>query len=111
MNAEPIETDSNHNPNNAPPAAKRTDSSDSAKKRDFVRRARGAATELPTRLRDQIQRNPFAMLGIAGVVGAGLGVVLSSRILRAVITATATAAALELVRTFVRKNVLRVEGS
>jgi ABC-type branched-subunit amino acid transport system permease subunit len=66
---------------------------------------------LPTRLRDQIQRNPFAMLAIAGVVGAGLGVVLSSRILRAVITATATAAALELVRTFVRKNVLRVEGS
>jgi hypothetical protein len=109
MNAEHIETDSNHNPQS--PDAKRTDSGDGTKKKDFVRRAKGVANELPTRLRDQIQRNPYAMIGIAAVVGTGLGVVLSSRILRAVITATATAAALEIVRTFVRKNFLRVEGS
>jgi hypothetical protein len=109
MNAEHTETDSNHNPNN--PDARRTDNGGSAKERDFIRRAKGVANELPTRLRDQIQRNPYAMIGIAGVVGATMGVVFSSRVLRAVITATATAAALELVRTFVRKNVLRVEGS
>jgi len=109
MNNTETETDSNHNPRDNP--LKPTDSSDSAKKKDFVRRARGAAAELPTRLRDQIQRNPYAMIGIAGAVGVALGVVLSSRILRAVITATATAAALELVHTFVRKNVLRVESS
>jgi hypothetical protein len=49
-------------------------------------------------------RHPYAMLGAAGVVGMGLGVVLSSRTLRAVARATASAATVELVRALVRQG-------
>ena len=40
-----------------------------------------------------------------------MGIVLSSRILRAVVTATATAAILELARKVFRDEVFRVEGT
>jgi hypothetical protein len=70
----------------------------------FVGRARATAGALPSKIDEQIKRNPYLTIGIATAVGAGFGIVLSSRVLRAVITAVATASAAELARSYFRKN-------
>jgi acetyl-CoA carboxylase beta subunit len=62
------------------------------------------ANALPPRLASQIQHRPYAVIAGAFVVGGSLGVVLSSRILRSILTATATATAIELMRAFVQQN-------
>jgi hypothetical protein len=102
MNAERHEVDSNRKPNG--PAAKHTTNGDGAKTDHFVHRAMAAADGLAAQFDEWIKRNPHAALGAAGLVGAGVGVVLSSRILRAAFTASATAAAVELTRAFVRRR-------
>ncbi len=78
-----------------------------ARSNDVVRRAKEAATEVVSRFDKQLKRNPYSMLGVACVIGAGVGIVLSSRILRAAITA----GALEITRAFVQKYVFRVEAT
>jgi hypothetical protein len=108
MSTEHSEADPTHNPNG--PHARHANGGHGTKKGDFVRRAGIAATELPSRLDDQLRRNPYVVLAIACAAGTGVGIVLSSRILRAVVTATATAAILELARKVFREDVFRVEG-
>jgi broad specificity phosphatase PhoE len=108
MNTEHHEADSNHNPNDS--TAGRTNGSDGSRWNDLVRRARAAATDLPSQVDEQIKRKPYMALGIACVIGAGVGIALSSRILRAILTATATAAALELTRALIRENLFRAKA-
>ncbi len=109
MNSEPTEADSNHHPPNASSTSKANE--ERRGRNDFVRRARALARGLPSRLDGQVKRRPYAMLGAACVLGAGVGIVLSSRVLRAVLTATATAAAMELTRAFVRGTMAQSEVS
>jgi ElaB/YqjD/DUF883 family membrane-anchored ribosome-binding protein len=109
------EAESNHTPNESATrprdGAERPMNDFAWRAKDFAQRATAAARGLPSRLDGQVKRNPYAALGVVGVVGAGVGIVLSSRILRAVLTATATAAALELVRAFIRGDASRVRSS
>jgi hypothetical protein len=109
MSTEHSEADATHDPNG--PHESRPNGRHSTKKNDFVRRAGVVATELPSRLDDQLRRNPYVVLAIACAVGTGVGIVLSSRILRAVVTATATAAIQELARKVLREDVFGVEGT
>ncbi|HEV3190170.1 MAG TPA: hypothetical protein VGY54_06710 [Polyangiaceae bacterium] len=109
MSTEHSEADSTHNPNG--PNARHPNGGHGTKKNDFIRRAGVAATELPSRLDDQIRRKPYVVLAIACAVGTGVGIVLSSRILRAVVSATASAAILELARKVFREDVFQVDGS
>jgi ElaB/YqjD/DUF883 family membrane-anchored ribosome-binding protein len=109
------ETESNHTPNESATRpggrAERPRVDFAWRAKDFAQRATAAARGLPSRVDGQIKRNPYAALGVVGVVGAGVGIVLSSRILRAVLTATATAAALELMRALIRGDASRVRTS
>jgi broad specificity phosphatase PhoE len=109
MSTENSEADPTHNPN--APHARHPNGVHGTMKNDFVHRAQVAATELPSRLDDQLRRNPYVVLAIACAAGTGLGIVLSSRILRAVVTAAATAAIQELARKVLREDVFRVEGT
>ena len=100
MNHDHAESDTNRNPNDD---AKPYAGAAHAKRDDgFVRHARALATGLTSQVDVWIKDNPYAALGMACAVGAAAGVVLSSRILRAVLTATATAAALEVTRSYLR---------
>jgi hypothetical protein len=103
MSNEPSEVDPGHNPNGATTPPPR--GGDAIKRSAFARGARAATAALPSRIDGQVKRRPYVALGVAGVLGAAAGILLSSRILRAIVTATATAAALELTRGFIRKNV------
>jgi hypothetical protein len=71
---------------------------------DFVRRVKITLTALPSRLDERMKANPYAALAIAGAIGAGVGIVLSSRIVRSILTSAATVAAVELTRTFLRQS-------
>jgi hypothetical protein len=102
MNAEHGDVGSNHNPND--PTAKRANGSDKKGTGTPLRRAMAVATRLPSLLDERMKRSPYAMLGVACAVGAGVGVFLSSRIVRAVFTAAATAAAIDLMRALVRQE-------
>jgi hypothetical protein len=84
--------------------ATRKNGSHHAKPGDFVRRAKVTLTALPGRLDEQVKTNPYAMLAIAAAVGAGVGIVLSSRIVRSILTSAATVAAVELARAFLRQS-------
>jgi hypothetical protein len=107
---------SNHNPSD--PSAPRANGAEGADPKepvplasDYVRRVKAFATGLSSGLDDQMKRHPYAMLGVAGVVGMGVGVVLSSRTLRAVARAVASAATVELVRAIVRQGAFGVAPS
>jgi hypothetical protein len=102
MNAERSEVDTSQKPNG--PASRHANNGDGTKPDDFVHRARAAADGLAGRFDEWIKRNPYATIGVACAIGAGVGVVLSSRILRAAFTASATAAAIELTRAFIRRR-------
>ena len=82
-----------------------------AKLGSFLRRAMSTANGLPPRLVEQMKHTPFAVVAGAFVVGGGLGIIFSSRILRGVVTATATAAAIELMRDVIRQNTLSIPAT
>jgi hypothetical protein len=89
-----------------PDHVKRTNGS---AKSDFVHRARLLATALPSRIDQRLKRNPYAVVGIACAVGMGIGIVASSRILRAALTAAATAALIDLGRAYIQNSLVSVE--
>jgi hypothetical protein len=107
MNAEHDHVESNHNPSDATSA--RATGSNGARRKEFARRAMAAASGLRSQVDEGILQNPYTTVGIACVVGMGVGVVLSSRILRTVLTAALAAAAVEFTRGFVRETLFRVE--
>ncbi len=82
-----------------------------ARRKEFARRAMAAAVGLPSQVRERIRHNPYGTIGAAGAVGLGVGVVLSSRILRAALTTALIAAAVELARGIVREGVFRVKST
>jgi hypothetical protein len=104
MNVKQDPVESSHRPNGH--AARRANGRGGRGDADLLRRARDVVRGLPSRLEAQLKRNPYAVLGVACAVGTGVGIVLSSRILRAAFTATATAAALELLRSLVHDEAL-----
>jgi hypothetical protein len=104
MNTEHSKAGSNHNSKGHSPKG-------GVKATDFVSRATATVTGFPSWLDAKMTHNPYVALGVAGAVGTAVGIVLSSRILRAVLTATATAGALELARAFVRERVAEAHRS
>jgi hypothetical protein len=94
------------NPNHSPSdsAVESANGSGRAKASGFVDRARAAAGDLPSKVDEQIKGNPYLTIGIAAALGTGVGIVFSSRALRGVLTAVATAAAVEGIRAYLRKN-------
>jgi hypothetical protein len=78
---------------------------------ELVRRAKAVVTALPSRVDAQLKANPYATLAVACAVGVGLGVVLSSRILRSALASAATFAAVELTRSFLRQNIAQMEAT
>jgi hypothetical protein len=106
---------SNHNPKE--PAASHRPGGDSAESdfagwaKHFAQRARATATGLPSQLDAQLKRKPYTVLGAAGALGLAAGIVLSSRVLRAVLMATLSAAAVELTRALVRQGVSGVDAA
>jgi hypothetical protein len=109
MNAEHGHVDATHNPNDS--TSGRATGADSARKRDFARRAVAAAEGLRSQAHAHIRHHPYGALGIACVLGLGVGVVLSSRILRGALAWALTGAAVELARGFVRQNGFRVDAA
>jgi hypothetical protein len=102
MNTDPSTLGANHNPGD--PSTGTPSTSERGKRNGFVGRARATAGALPSQIDDQIKRNPYFAIGIAAALGAGVGVVLSSRVLRAVLTTVAVTAAAEVTRAYFRKN-------
>jgi hypothetical protein len=99
MSSEQTPIDSNHNPNDS---TARPTNGGGAKQGAFAQQAVARASALASRLDDLIKHKPYAVLGVACVVGAGFGVILSSRVLRAALTASTTAAAIEITRAVIR---------
>jgi hypothetical protein len=99
MSSEHNPIDSNHNPSDS---TSRPSNGGGAKQGAFAQHTVARANALASRLDDLIKHKPYAVLGIACVVGAGIGVLLSSRVLRAALTASTTAAAIELTRAVIR---------
>ncbi len=113
MNDEPA-VNTNHNPSESAANRKATASESnphgrSASAREFARRASEFAKSLPARVDDQVRKNPYTVLAAVGVAAAAAGVVMSSRVMRAVVTATMTAMALDVGRALVRQTQVRVE--
>lgn len=94
------------------PAAKQTNGGAGASARgtDFVRRAKATVTGLPSRLDEQVKANPRTALAVACLIGLGTGIILSSRIVRSILTGVATVAAVELTRAVLRQNMSQGEA-
>jgi len=88
-------------------AARHANSGHHARRSDFVRRAKAAVGDLPSRLDQGIKNNPYTVLVATCAVGMGVGVVLSSRIVRAILTSAATVVAVELTRALLRETLPR----
>jgi hypothetical protein len=99
MNTRPHESGTNHNPNEDTAAS--PNGGDASAGTDFAHRVTAGATAFVSQLDDRMKRNPYSALGLACAVGIGAGILLSSRLLRGVLTAAATAAAVEMARSFV----------
>jgi hypothetical protein len=108
MNNDHSTIGSNHNPTEPTTVPM---SGDRAKESGFVGRARATVGALPSKIDGQMKRNPYVTIGIAAALGAGVGIVFSSRVLRAVLAAVGAAAAAELTRAYFRKNAWVVKTS
>jgi hypothetical protein len=114
MNVENAEHRTNHTPNDSGTAPmhegdKPRHESRAQTASEFARRVRAFAKRLPARMDEQLKRNPYAVLAVVGVTSTAVGIVLSSRVMRAVMTATLTAAAVEALRAVVRQGAGRVD--
>lgn len=116
MNATPDEAGPHHQPNES--ASERSNDAQrpphepgATAAREFARRAEAFARGLPGRLDEQLKAKPYTVLALACIASAAVGVVLSSRVLRSVLTTTLTAAALEVARGVVRGNPARARAT
>jgi hypothetical protein len=71
---------------------------------EIARRAKALVAEWPAQFDAQTKRNPYAAVGIAFAVGAGAGIVLSSRVLRMVLASGLTYLASEIGKTYLRQT-------
>jgi hypothetical protein len=111
-----MNTSSNHNPKDTAANPPGEDGSPRHKPRvhaasALADRAGAFARGLPTQLDEQLRRNPYRTLAVACMAATTVGIVLSSRVLRAVLTATMSAAAIDLVRAAVRGDRANVEAA
>jgi hypothetical protein len=95
-------TDANHKPTE--PSVGHANGSPPSPGHEFGRRAKAILFEFPATFEAQMKRNPYAALGVAFAVGMGTGILLGSRVLRAVLTTAAAHAALEIGRTYLRQT-------
>jgi hypothetical protein len=102
MNTDHSTIGSNHNPSDPTPVP--LSGGEQTKASSFAGRARAAAGALPSKIDEQIKRNPYFTIGFAAALGTGVGIVISSRVLRTVLAAVGAAAAAELTRAYFRKN-------
>jgi ElaB/YqjD/DUF883 family membrane-anchored ribosome-binding protein len=102
MNTESSDADMNRNPNGT--AASDSNRRSRAVAGDFARQAKKALAEFPSRLDEEIRKNPYKTLAMACALGLGAGVLLSSRILRSVLGSAVSYAVVEMARTFLREN-------
>jgi hypothetical protein len=109
MNNDHSAIGSNHNPGE--PRKVSTSADDPAKESGFVGRVRATAGSLPSKVDEQIKRYPYLTIGLAAAIGTGVGIVVSSRVLRTVLAAVGAAAAAELTRAYFRKNAWVVKAS
>ncbi len=68
-------------------------------------------SELPSKIGEQIQRNPYAALGIACVAGVGAGILVGSRILRTVMSGAISYAAVEAGRAYLRRDDIHADAT
>ena len=77
--------------------------------RELARRAQNGFSGFPSNLAEQMKKAPYKTLGLAVAAGMGVGLVLGSRILRAVLASTASYAVVEIARLYVRERLARPE--
>ncbi len=77
----------------------------------FGRRAKDGLYGFPSNLGEQMKRNPYKTLALGVAVGLGLGVVLGSRLLRAVLASTVSYAVVEVARSYLREQIGRPDVS
>jgi hypothetical protein len=116
MNVTPMDERTNHNPSDsaashASAPRERPTEGRPGKESKFAHRAGRFAKNLPGLIDDQLRRNPYPVLAVASVAAAAAGIVLSSRVLRAVLTAAMTAAALDVGRALVRQARFQAESA
>jgi hypothetical protein len=68
--------------------------------RDFARRIKAVFSQIPSALDEEIEHRPQVALAVAFALGAGAGVLLSSRILRSALASVVSYAAIELGRSY-----------
>lgn len=78
---------------------------------DLAVQAKDYLAELPKTFKEEIQSRPYRTLGIAAAVGLGAGVILNSRLLRAVVASAASVAIAEVGRGYLRGIVTKEFGS
>jgi hypothetical protein len=86
------------------PTAMHGNGSPGAKRNAFARCAKAMVSGLSSNLEAQIQRRPYATIGIACAIGLGTGVLLGSRILRSVLASAVSYAVVELGRAYLRQG-------
>jgi len=79
------------------------------KQSGWVRQATSTIIACPSTIDAFIKQHPYKSLGIACILGAGLGAgaLLGSRILRATVIATASVLTMELMRTYLGRDATR----
>lgn len=116
MNVKPMDERTNHNPIDSAASHANTSGARPSEGRPgtesrFAQRAGRFAKNLPSMIDDQVMRNPYTVLAAVSIVAAGAGIVMSSRVLRAVLTATITAVALDIGRALVKQAGFQVESA
>jgi hypothetical protein len=95
------ETQTHDRSNDQP--ARASDDRAPVKPRDFARSALGTISALPASLDAQLKGSPYTAVAIALTIGTAAGILLRSRILRAVLASAASYAAVELGRAYIRE--------
>jgi ElaB/YqjD/DUF883 family membrane-anchored ribosome-binding protein len=78
---------------------------------DLARRAKAILSEWPAAFDAQAKKNPYTAVGVAFAIGAGAGIVLGSRVLRAVLASGLTYAVTEIGKTYLRQTLGGFEKS
>jgi hypothetical protein len=67
------------------------------------RRAKDLVAGMPEGVVGGMKKNPYTGVAVAGAVGLGVGILLGSRVLRAVVASTVSYAVVEATRAFLRE--------